>query len=265
MLTEAALEPALKRVVKRDQAIIGLCLGLLTVFAWAYLLWLTHGMSADSTMPGMNMAAMVHPWSGAELAFSFGMWAVMMIGMMTPSAAPMILLHARAGRQARDQDPPFAVTGWFAGGYFLAWIGFAALAAVAQGALTMTAELQIANRLFAGWLFIVAGLYQLTELKKNCLKQCQSPLIVMQRDGGFEPSSGNAFRLGLRHGLYCIGCCWTVMAFLFLVGIMNLLWVAALSAFIFAEKVLPEGRTLVRVAGLVLIFDVAIFLLGTGT
>ena len=260
MLTEAALEPALKRVVQRDQAIIGLCLGLLTVFAWAYLLWLTHGMSGRS-----NMAAMVRPWSGTELAFSFGMWAVMSIGMMTPSAAPMILLYARAGREARDQDPPFAVTGWFAAGYFLAWIGFAGLAAVAQGTFTMTAEMQIANRVFAGWIFVVAGLYQLTELKKNCLKQCQSPLIVMQRAGGFEPNSSNAFRLGLRHGLYCIGCCWAVMAFLFLVGIINLLWVAALSAFIFAEKALPEGRTLVRVAGLVLIFDVAIFLLGTGT
>jgi predicted metal-binding membrane protein len=263
MLTEAALEPALKRVVKRDQAIIGLCLGLLTVFAWAYLLWLTYNTSA--AMPGVKMEAMVHPWSAAELTLSFGMWAVMSIGMMTPSAAPMILLYARAGRELRDEDPPFAVTGWFAGGYFLAWIGFAVLAAVAQGTLTMNAELQIANRLFAGWLFVVAGLYQLTELKKNCLRRCQSPLIVMHRDGGFEPSGRNAFQLGFRHGLYCIGCCWPVMAFLFLVGIMNLLWVAALSAFIFAEKVLPDGRILVRVAGLVLIFDVAIFLLGTGT
>jgi predicted metal-binding membrane protein len=188
-----------------------------------------------------------------------------MIGMMTPSAAPMIFLYARTGREALSEAPPFMVTGWFAAGYFFAWIGFSGLATLAQGALTMNTEMQIANRLFAAWVFVVAGLYQISELKKNCLKQCQSPLVVMQREGGFDPTARNAFRLGLRQGLYCIGCCWAVMAFLFLVGVMNLLWVAVFSAFIFAEKVLPEGRTLVRVAGLVLLFDVAIFLLGTGT
>ena len=169
-------------------------------------------------MPGMNMARMGPVWTIAGFAFTVAMWAVMMVGMMTPSAAPMILLYARVGRQARADGRLFASTGWFAGGYLLAWSGFAIAASLAQLALAdmtlITPMLAAANNLFAGLMLVAIGLYQWTPMKDSCLSQCQAPLSFLQRHGGFQRDPRGSLKLGLKHGLACIGCCWALMMLL---------------------------------------------------
>jgi predicted metal-binding membrane protein len=178
---------ALETVLRRDRLVVAGALGVLAVLAWSYVLWL----AADMDMGGMDMgesrmvpAGMglmvprIAPWSGMEFALVFAMWVVMMIGMMTPSAAPMILIYTRVGRQAAIANKPFAATGWFAAGYFLAWIGFALIATAAQWTLDRAALLDpmmaSASNVLGGIVLIAAGMYQWTRLKDVCLAKCQS-------------------------------------------------------------------------------------------
>jgi predicted metal-binding membrane protein len=262
---------ALESVLKRDRGMVVVALFALTALCWAYLLWLARSMSTTAlmaSMPGMNMGPAIRPWDPADLIFTFLMWTVMMVGMMTPSAAPMILIYARVGRQARAEGRPFAATGWFAGGYLFAWSGFAALASVAQAGLSeaalITPMLAAASNFFAGLLLVAAGVYQFTPLKTSCLTQCQAPLRFLQRQGGFKRDAKGSALLGLKHGLYCVGCCWALMTLLFVGGVMNVLWIAALSILVLLEKVVPAGRLIGRAAGLVLITAGSIFLYRTG-
>jgi len=267
-------DDALETVLKRDRAVVVMAVLVLTALAWTYVLWTAASMSAAasaSSMPGMNMPGMnVAPagsvWSIAGFALTLAMWVVMMIGMMTPSAAPMILLYARVGRQARADGWPFAPTFWFAGGYLLAWSGFAVAASLAQLALAhlmlITPMLAAANNRFAGFVLVAAGIYQWTPLKHSCLSQCQTPLRFLQRHGGFQRDPGGSLKLGLKHGLACIGCCWALMMLLFVGGVMNLLWIAALSILVLLEKLLFLGRFMPPFVGLVLVAVGAIFIFG---
>jgi predicted metal-binding membrane protein len=264
------LSEPLETVLKRDRVVVAIALGALTMLAWIYTLHLAAEMgTAMPGMPGMKIAApAIKPWSADAIAFAFIMWAVMMIGMMTPSAAPMILLYARVGRQARAEAKPFAGTVWFAGGYLLAWAGFAAFATIAQAALAsaslLTPMLKTASNPLAGVVLIAAGLYQWTPFKNACLFACQLPFAFLSRHGGFKRDPLGSLALGFRHGLYCVGCCWALMGLLFVVGIMNVLWIAGLSILILLEKSVPGGRFPSRAMGLVLIVAGAIFLYGTG-
>jgi predicted metal-binding membrane protein len=187
--------------------------------------------------------------------------------MMIPSAAPMILLYARVGCEAEAQGQPFASTFWFAGGYLLAWTGFSLVASAVQSALVQTAmitpTLASANTLFGGIVLVAAGLYQGTPLKFACLSHCQSPLFFIHRHGLFKREALASLRLGLAHGLYCIGCCWALMALLFVGGVMNVLWVAVLAILVLVEKVLPKAWFIPRGLGLVLIAAGLIFLYRT--
>jgi predicted metal-binding membrane protein len=204
-----------------------------------------------------EMAPAIVPWSGGDFAAMLLMWAVMMVGMMIPSAAPMILIYARVGRRAESSGKPFAAAGWFASGYLLAWTGFALMATLLQWlleqAMLISPGTASAGPLLGGLLLIGAGLYQWTPLKDNCLASCQSPLQFIQRHGGFRGDRAGALKLGLRHGLYCIGCCWALMLLLFVGGVMNLLWIAAIAAWVLAEKLLPPGRLVSRAAGAAMI------------
>jgi predicted metal-binding membrane protein len=259
-------ERPLELVLRRDRIVIGAALLAVTVLAWAYILWL----AADMDMGGMDMTGLrmipagmslmapaSAPWTPLEFGFVFVMWAVMMVGMMTPSAAPMILIYARVGRQAAQQGKPFAATGWFAGGYLLAWIGFSFAATTAQWALEraalLTPRMESANDVLGGMVLIAAGIYQWSSLKNACLAQCQSPLLFIQRHGGFRREASGSLQVGLRHGAYCIGCCWVLMGLLFVGGVMNPLWIAVIAALVLAEKVVPAGRTISRVAGVALV------------
>jgi predicted metal-binding membrane protein len=253
-------------VLKRDRIIIAIALITLAILAWGYLLRLNLPASAMPDMPGMNMAA-TQVFAPTDLALTFAMWTTMMVGMMIPSAAPMILLYGRVGRQARVQGTVFAATGWFAAGYLAAWTGFAAVATLAQSALAqaalITPGMVAANRMLTGALLLIAGLYQWTPMKYACLSQCQTPFAFLARMGGFRRDVAGSLSLGLRHGVYCIGCCWAIMALLFAGGVMNLLWVAALSIFVLLEKLVPAGRLITRAAGLVSIAAGVIFILQT--
>jgi predicted metal-binding membrane protein len=255
-------DSTLEAVLRRDRLIVGGALGVITVLAWAYVLWL----AADMNMGGMDMsgfrmvpagmgimAPAAAPWSAIELALVFVMWAVMMVGMMVPSAAPMILLYARAGRQGRSAGKPFAATGWFAAGYFLAWAGFSLAATLVQWVLErealLDASMASANVVLGATVLIAAGLYQWTPLKNACLVQCQTPFRFLMKHGGFRSDVLGCMRLGLVHGTYCVGCCWILMALLFVVGVMNVLWIAVLALLVLLEKLTPWGRWIARVAG----------------
>ena len=257
-------DTALEAVLRRDRAVVIVALAVITALAWADLIWLAD----DMAMGGMDMTGyrMIPagrglmmpadaPWQPIEFGYVFVMWAAMMIGMMMPSAAPMILIYARVGRQAAVQGKPFASSSWFAGGYLLAWTAFSLVATSAQWALERAALLtptmeSASNRLGAAVL-ILAGIYQWAPLKDACLSHCRAPLLFIQQHGGFRREPLGALALGFRHGIYCIGCCWALMALLFVGGVMNLFWIATLAILVLFEKVVPFGRIVARAAGLV--------------
>jgi predicted metal-binding membrane protein len=259
-------DTALEAVLRRDRAVVIVALAIITALAWADLAWL----AGDMAMGGMDMTGyrMIPagrglmmpadaPWQPIEFGYAFAMWVVMMIGMMMPSAAPMILIYARVGRQAAVQGKLFASSSWFAGGYLLAWTAFSLAATSAQWALERAALLtpmmeSASNRLGAAVL-ILAGLCQWAPLKEACLSHCRSPLLFIQQHGGFRREPLGALALGFRHGIYCIGCCWALMALLFVGGVMNLFWIAALAILVLLEKVVPFGRVVARVAGVAFI------------
>ena len=237
---------------------------MLTVLAWAYVIWL----AADMDMGGMDMtgfrmipagaelmAPALAPWTSIEFVFVFVMWTVMMVGMMTPSATPMVLLYARVARQAALQSKPFAAAGWFLSGYLLSWILFSLAATCTQWALEraalLTPRMEGASDVLGGAVLIAIGLYQVSPLKEACLQQCQAPLLFIQRHGGFRRDAIGALALGVRHGGYCVGCCWALMGLLFVGGVMNVLWVAAVAVLVLAEKIIPTGRLISRLAGAV--------------
>jgi len=253
---------AFEAILRRDRVIIGVSLVVLIVLAWLNLVWLAD----DMAMGGMDMtgyrmipagqALMMpasSPWQPIEFAYVFVMWVVMMVGMMTPSVTPMILVYARVGRQAVESRP-FASVAWFAGGYFLAWIAFSLAATSLQWALErealLTPMMAAASNIVGGTLLILAGLYQWTPLKDVCLSQCQAPLGFILSHGGFPGTTTRSLTLGLRHGFYCLGCCWALMLLLFALGVMNLIWIAALAILVLLEKVVPSGRVIARIAGI---------------
>ena len=270
------LMPADTTVLRRDRIVIILAFTLLTALAWSYLLWL----SADMGMGGMDMTGFrmipsgmglmipaQMPWRATEFAFVFAMWTVMMVGMMTPSAMPMILMYARVGRETEPQAAPLSATVWFAAGYFLVWTAFALLATFVQWAFERTAVLDSAmastSNVVGGLLFVAAGSYQGTRLKELCLAQCQTPFAFLMRQGGFRADALGSVMLGFRHGAYCVGCCWALMALLLVGGVMSLLWVILLALLILLEKVTPFGRQIAAVAGIVLVAAGA-WLMATG-
>jgi predicted metal-binding membrane protein len=257
----------LEAVLRRDRLIVASSLAVVTALAWVYVFWL----AVDMDMGGMNMsgfrmvpagmgmmAPAAAPWSAVEFAFVFVMWAVMMVGMMAPSAAPMILMYVRVARQARARQEgvagkPFAATGWFVGGYLLAWAGFSFAATLVQWVLEREALLDTrmasANVLLGAAVLIAAGVYQWTPIKNACLAQCQSPFRFLMSHGGFRGDVQGCLYLGFLHGSYCVGCCWVLMALLFVVGVMNVLWIALLALLVLLEKLTPWGRWVARIAG----------------
>jgi predicted metal-binding membrane protein len=261
---------ALEAVLRRDRAVVVAALFVVLAISWAYILWLAVEMAAMpampvdapmAEMPGMDMGAAMEPgfrpWSAVDFAFTFAMWAVMMVGMMTPSVAPMLLLYANVGRKAREGRAPFASTGWFLAGYLLIWVAFSLAATAAQWLLAYLALLSptmaTTHRVLGAALLVAAGLYQFTPLKQVCLRQCRTPMAFLATHGGFRSDPFGALRLGARHGVYCLGCCWALMALLFVGGIMNVLWLAGIAILILLEKTAPLGQWIPRLSGLLLI------------
>ncbi len=242
---------------RRGRALIVSCIVLVTALAWAYLVHLDRQMSssieADTMMAKMGMV-MDQPWAAHDVLFTFAMWAVMMVGMMTPAALPVLLLFAGAHAQRTERGVAPAVLS-FGLGYLAVWLGFSACATVAQWALhqgaLLSSTMATSSTPAAGAILIAAGAYQLTPLKSGCLARCQSPLGFLM--GNWRDGSSGAFLMGLRHGAFCLGCCWALMGVLFVVGVMNLAWVGVLTVFILVEKIGPTGARVARVGGAILI------------
>jgi predicted metal-binding membrane protein len=283
----AVREAILPLILRRDRlpALVGV-IGV-TVLAWLYLVWLAVGMGdmsgrmAGGDISGMSgsdmgdmagmggMAGMAMPalraWGAADFTLMFLMWAIMMVGMMLPSAAPMILLYDRVRERQEAKGTSLAATAVFAAGYLAAWGLFSLAAVVAQWALEQAALLSpmmvSASPWLGGGLLILAGIYQWTPLKNVCLVHCRSPITFLADH--WRPGRAGAFRMGLHHGLYCVGCCWVLMALLFVFGVMNLLWIAALAVFVLLEKLLPRGDLVGRASG-GLMFAAGLFLMYPG-
>jgi predicted metal-binding membrane protein len=195
---------------------------------------------------------MVMPPRGTtELLLLFAMWWVMMVGMMLPGVSPVILTFATVNRNRAARGEPYVPSALFTAGYLLAWVGFSLAATLVQEGLERAAllspmDMTTNSRLLGGLLFLAAGLYQFTPVKLACLRLCRSPLdfvVNHWRDG-----PGGALRMGLTHGLYCLGCCWVLMLLLFVGGVMNLLWVSFLGVVVLVEK-LSAGPWMGRIGG----------------
>lgn len=238
-------------ILSRDRAIIASCIVATTALAWLYLIHLSGEMSiARSTMEGMTTA----PWTVTDYLFTFGMWAAMMVGMMSPTATPALLLFSGMQNKA-DTGDRYAKMLLFGLGYLIVWTGFSALAALAQWALHDRAILSMSmattSSRLGGLILLFAGAYQLTPAKSSCLRQCQSPLGFLMTN--WREGRRGALIMGLKHGKYCLGCCCALMCVLFVVGVMNLAWVAALTAFILIEKFGRAGSLVARVGGAAMI------------
>lgn len=259
---------AVEWLARRERAVVLAGLGLTIALAWAWLL-ATGGAGMDLSSRGgeMNMPGMAGArpspavWSGGTLIV-FAMWAVMMMAMMLPGAAPAILLFAAVSRSraARTALPSTAI---FAAGYLLIWTAFAAVAAVAhvklQQVALLSSALQSTSAILAAVLLVAAGLYQFTPLKGACLRNCRGPAEFFVRY--WRPGPAGALRLGALHGGYCVGCCWALMGLLFVGGVMNLWWVATLALFVAVEKTAFLGAMSGRIvsgAGLVVAGTVAL-------
>ena len=242
----------LERALRRDRMLVVVGLLVVVALSWTHLLT-GAGMSQD--MGDMLMPMSAPPWSLGHAALVVSMWAVMMAAMMLPSAAPMILFYVTVARRRNEADPAAAGAGLFALGYLVVWAIFSLAAAALQFALEKTAWLsptmQTTSMTLAGMVLIAAGVYQWTPLKHACLRRCRSPLefVVLH----WQPGARGAFAMGLRHGSYCLGCCWMLMLLLFISGVMNVAWIAGIAVFILVEKTIPAGHWVSRGAGAILI------------
>jgi predicted metal-binding membrane protein len=241
----------------------------ITTAAWIYVVVEAHRMTDMSTgMTDRSMAASmhamvgVHPWTATEFGLRLLMWAVMMVAMMVPTAAPMTLVYGAVARKAAIQSNPVAPTFVFVAGYIVIWSLFSVAATAAQWELDRAALLSpmmVSNSALLGSaLLIGAGVYELTPLKHACLKHCRAPAQFLSQN--WRSGMIGAFRMGLRLGAYCLGCCWVLMGLLFVGGVMNLLWIAAISAFVLLEKILRFGHAAGWFAGAALILVGAVSL-----
>ncbi|HEX7393585.1 MAG TPA: DUF2182 domain-containing protein [Anaerolineaceae bacterium] len=221
------------------------------LLAWVYLVYLattlnTTQMGIDISMPSMQA------WGVMDISLTFVMWVVMMVAMMTTSAAPVIIMYQTVSRMQHKENDHLSSTWLFLLGYLVTWAGFSAAATLAQwglhSAALLTPMMASASPLLGGALLVGAGVYQLTPLKNACLSHCRTPmgfLLAEWRDGKLGP-----LVMGMRHGLYCVGCCWLLMALLFVGGVMNLAWVALMAAYVLVEKIAPARMWLSRISGI---------------
>jgi predicted metal-binding membrane protein len=248
---------ALEQVLRHDRLIVAIGLAGVVALAWAYLV---AGAGIDMSMAGMPMEPM--PWSAFYAALMFTMWWAMMMAMMVPSAAPMVLLFTAIKRKQRASVSPSLDAWVFLSGYLLIWAGFSLVASLAQWRLERAGLLSMAmastSATLGGVILLAAGLYQFTPVKNACLRYCQSPVLFLSRY--WQPGAMGALRMGLRHGGYCLGCCWFLMALLFVSGVMNLVWIAGIALYVAFEKLLPLGHRLSRAAGVALIVSGTIVL-----
>lgn len=252
---------ALAALPRRERLIVSAGLLGVALLAWAYLLYDAHRMSASGGCMGMEMPEL-SAWPASTLLPLFVMWSIMMVAMMLPSALPMILTFAAVTRNRRRLGRPYVPVAIFMSGYIIVWCLFSALAALGQWLLHRTALLSSSmastSTLFAGLLLLGAGIFQFTPLKRACLTRCRAPLEFIMTQ--WREGRQGALRMGIEHGVFCTGCCWALMALLFVLGVMNILWIAALTLLVCVEKMLP-ARAQVSLATGILLITWGVFLL----
>ncbi len=236
-------------VIRRDRNVV--LVGLAAVIGMATI----YTISMAQTFVGP--VAILHPAThdGQSFLLLFIMWTVMQIAMMSPTAVPMVLMHAKVERHRQPDQYPYAATTLFFLGYIIVWAVFSAMFAVVQMRLQSAALLSpmmaSTNTWLAGGILIAAGLFQFSQLKQACLNQCRSPVTYFMTE--WRNGRGGALLMGLKHGVHCVGCCWILMALLFVAGVMNLLWMAIITAFVLAEKLTSRGVLYGRIVGIGLI------------
>lgn len=253
---QSGLDRGIEAALQRDRRVVAVSLVLVVALAWLYL-WRDAAAMSHMEMAGMPMAGMQHAVGAGAIALTFAMWTIMMVGMMLPSAAPAILLYAALVRKNGERGTVLPAVWVFTSGYLVAWTGFSLAAALVQVALEqaalMTPMMQSASRGLNAAILIAAGIYQWLPIKGICLRKCHHPIEFFATR--WRAGAGGAFRMGLEHGLYCVGCCWVLMLLLFVAGVMNLLWVALIAGFVFVEKLLPAARFTTRFASVALVLS----------
>jgi predicted metal-binding membrane protein len=256
---------SVEELIKRDRVVLLLALAGITVLSWLYLIHLDRSMAGTMDMAGMAGMSMpmMGEWRATDFFLTFVMWSVMMVGMMLPSAAPMLLTFATVTRRRAQRGGPYIPTGIFLAGYLTIWMLFSFVATLAEWRLHAAALLNmqtqiIAPRLAAGAL-VAAGIFQFAPFKNTCLSHCRSPLDFLTTE--WREGWSGAVRMGLKHGAFCVGCCWMLMVLLFVAGVMNLLWVAAIAAFVLVEKMFPRGRLVSWMGGAVCLLAGLVWLL----
>ena len=232
----------IETVVQRERAILIVVLVLVPVLCWAWLVVMAYDMYG--AMSGPSAWMMTPVWDARHVALLCAMWIVMMIGMMVPSAAPTLLIYAGIMRGSAEGTRAALRVYPMAAGYVLVWLGFSIAATLVQRvlstALVLSPMMTLVSPVAAGALLMAAALYQLTPLKRTCLDSCRSPITFITTH--MRPGPSGAFRLGIDHGVYCLGCCWTLMLLLFVGGVMNVWAIVALTAFVLFEKLAPFGE-----------------------
>ena len=239
----------IESLLQREQVLAFSCLAIVIVISWAYMLHMSWKMSGDITL------ACLMRWGPEDIAHSLMMWAIMMVAMMFPSAAPMILMFLTVNRQQGGTQRPVIPMGLFVLGYFLVWTSYSFLAALAQWGLHAAAllshHLVITSPLLGGILLIAAGVFQWTPLRDACMSKCRSPVGFLMAE--WREGRRGALIMGLRHGVNCVGCCWLLMLLSFVLGIMNMVWMAVLTVFMLIEKTFPRGQWVTQSAGFILV------------
>ena len=256
-----------ERLLRRERSIVLSGLAAITILSWTYILngggtgMSSRSMTRAWLFPHRMTGIPFHSagWASAYWVIMLLMWWVMMIAMMTPSAAPMVLLYARAMRYAQGIGPMgkgVVPTAAFVSGYLLSWFGFSLLATLLQRGLEASGALSpmwMASKSagLSAAILILAGVYQLSPWKHKCLNHCRNPVEFLSR----HRRSGRlgAVRMGIEHGAFCVGCCWLLMALLFVGGIMNVLWIAVLAGVVLLEKFAPHGPWCARITGIILL------------
>ncbi|MCG6869740.1 MAG: DUF2182 domain-containing protein [Gammaproteobacteria bacterium] len=218
------------------------------VLGWVFLAWAVVDMSNPLAQLMMPMSP---AWSATNVVAVFLMWSVMMMAMMLPSAVPMILMFTTLSRRNERIHEAWI----FIAAYLIVWTAFSAAATGIQWGLQSTGLITPMMVSQSVWLtavlLLIAGAVQFTPLKEVCLRHCRSPMGFLLNE--WRDGKAGALWMGIRHGILCLGCCWALMGLLFVAGVMNLAWIAALTAAVVVEKVHPAGVGLGKFLGVTLI------------
>jgi predicted metal-binding membrane protein len=244
----------IEKLLKRDRLIIIIGLFGVILVAWVYTLSLMRGFGLSDIDPEIIFPH-THAWTRSGFFLNFLMWTVMQVAMMTPTAVPMLLFYTKITRQRYPERSPYFRTGIFLLGYLVVWAGFSLIATVVQWGLhqaaLLTTDMVQVTPIMGGALLIAAGVFQFSSVKNACLTHCRSPVGFIMTE--WKEGRGGTFLMGIKHGGYCVGCCWLLMALLFVAGVMNLLWMAVITVIVLVEKLAPAGDRIGKGAGVLFI------------